>query len=287
MGGRIPREARRGLAGPLSRLGGVTFALSGRWRTSRLEMLAIVLLGLAAATQVPDGAWNGASHFALVQSLADGTPQIDAHLNQSGDIAYVDGHFYTAKAPGLALFSLPAYVVADTLGAPDGTPTSPPPGARYVAGRTMWNVNLVVIGAYVVLLLLVRLVVNRLVAGAGTAVALILGLGTLLLPMATSYFAHDLSAALGFAAFAAVLYERSRRSYATLAVPDSSLGLRSWWSFPRRSSAAQWRSTFSAMRRASRGSARSPAACSQGPSRFSCSTRGPSGLRSGRATRTR
>ena len=91
---------------------------------------AIVLVAIAAASRTPDsGGWNGAAHFALVQSLADGTPNIDAHLNQSGDIAYVDGHFYAAKAPGLAMFSLPSYAVAKDLGAiPVGSPTSPPPG---------------------------------------------------------------------------------------------------------------------------------------------------------------
>jgi hypothetical protein len=35
----------------------------------------------------PDGFWNGAAHFAQVQSLADGTCVIDKHLNQGGDIS--------------------------------------------------------------------------------------------------------------------------------------------------------------------------------------------------------
>jgi hypothetical protein len=189
-------------------------------------IVAIVLVAVAAATQVPDGAWNGAAHFALVQSLADGEASIDDHLNQSGDIAWVDGRFYAAKAPGLAFFSLPAYAVADALGAvPLGDPTSPPPGAHYVSGRTMWNVNLVVVAAFLVLLLLVRWAVDRSVGSAGTAVALMLGLGTMLLPFAVSYFSHDLAAALGFAAFAVALRERRRRSLRLVAAAGVLAGL--------------------------------------------------------------
>src|SRR5512134_818248 len=97
---------------------------------------AIALVAIAAASRTPDDGWNGAAHFALAQSLADGTPRIDGHLNQSGDISYVDGHFYATKAPGLAMASLPAYALARGFGAiPSGSPTSPPPGAHRVEGR--------------------------------------------------------------------------------------------------------------------------------------------------------
>jgi hypothetical protein len=181
-------------------------------------VVAIVLVALAAASRVPDTGWNGAAHFALVQSLADGTPRIDEHLNQSGDIAYVEGHFYAAKAPGLAMFSLPPYAVAEGLGAiPLGSPTSPPPGAHLVDGRTMWYGNLAVVVAFLVLLLLIRWAVERSVGTAGTPVALMLGLGTMLLPFATAYFAHDLAAALGFAAFAVAAYARWGRPLWTVA----------------------------------------------------------------------
>ena len=53
---------------------------------------------------------------------------------------------------------------------------------------------------------------NACVAGTGLAVSLILGLGTMLLPFATAYFAHVLSAALGFAAFALLLYKPDSRA---------------------------------------------------------------------------
>jgi hypothetical protein len=175
-------------------------------------IVAIALVAIAAAMRVPESGWNGEAHFALVQSLADGTPRIDDHLNQSGDIAYFDGHYYAAKAPGLAMFSLPTYVLASALGAiPLGEPTSPPAGAHTLDERTMWWGNLMVVVAFLCLLLLIRWAVDRSIGTGGIPVALMLGLGTLLLPYATAYFAHDLAAALGFAAFALAVYTKPAR----------------------------------------------------------------------------
>lgn len=174
----------------------------GRRRAAWPGIAAIVLVAVAAVSRVPESGWNAEAHFALVQSLADGRPTIDDHLNQSGDIAFVDGHFYAAKSPGLAMFSLPSYFVTKGLGAiPSGNSTSPPPGAHWVDGNTMWYGNIAVVAAYLFLLLLIRWAVERSIGTAGTPVALMLGLGTLLLPFATTYFAHDLAAALGFSAF--------------------------------------------------------------------------------------
>ena len=55
---------------------------------------------------------------------------------------------------------------------------------------------------FLVLLLLVRSVVERFAPGFGTATAAIAGLGTLLLPFATLFFSHILSA------LSAALYHR-------------------------------------------------------------------------------
>ena len=143
-------------------------------------------------------------------ALVAGTPSIDRHLNQSGDIADVDGHFYAAKSPGLAFLSVPAYLAFDAVGAVPATYVTGqgPPGARQVSERAIWQVNLVVVAAFLGLLLLIRWAAERVVPGTGLAVALLLGLGTMLLPFATAYFSHDVSAFLGFAAFALLLRER-------------------------------------------------------------------------------
>jgi hypothetical protein len=165
---------------------------------------------VAAATQHPLTGWNAGAHYALVQSLADGTPRIDHHLNQSGDIAYTGGHYYAAKSPGLAVLSLPLYLAFDAAGSV--TPTSPtslgPPGARGIQEHALWQVNLVVIACFFCLLLLVRWTVDACVPGVGLAVALMFGLGTMLLPLATVYFSHVPSATFGFAAFALLFRAR-------------------------------------------------------------------------------
>src|SRR6266545_2316457 len=114
--------------------------------TRALEIAALALVAIAAATQHPLTGWNAGAHYALVQSLADGTPRIDDHLNQSGDIAYHDGHYFAAKSPGLAFLSLPVYLAFDAAGSiPATSPTSlGPPGAKGIQERAIWQVNMVV-----------------------------------------------------------------------------------------------------------------------------------------------
>jgi hypothetical protein len=178
------------------------------------EIAALALVVAAAATALPQGGWNAGAHFALLESLADGTPRIDDHLNQSGDIAWIDGHFYAAKSPGLAVISLPLYLVLDGLDAfpPKQEASSGPPGAQAVPERAIWRINWVVLASFFALLLLVRWAVDRFYRGAGVVAALMLGLGTMLLPFAAAYFSHVPSVALGFAAFTVLIRERGRQS---------------------------------------------------------------------------
>jgi len=174
------------------------FSLSPR----ATALTAIAVLAFAFAFVVHQSGPNQAAHFALVRSLASGTAEIDPH--ETIDAAYVDGRFYAAKAPGLALFTLPWYGALRAVGlqaAPLDT------DAGYT--RRVWELNL--FGAVlpaVVLLLLMVLAVERVCPGYGTATAVLLGAGTMLLPFATLFFDHALSAALGFAAFVLLLRER-------------------------------------------------------------------------------
>lgn len=170
------------------------------WR----EIAALALVVAAAAIVLPTNGWNATAHYALVESLADGTPRIDENLNQSGDIAWFEGHFYAAKFPGLAFLSLPVYLIADRLGAVPAKSArqAGPPEAQFVEREALWQVNLVVVAAFLALLLLIRLIADRVAPGFGTLTAVVFGVSTMLLPFATSYFSHVLSATLAFAAFA-------------------------------------------------------------------------------------
>jgi hypothetical protein len=60
----------------------------------------------------------------------------------------------------------------------------------------------------ILILLLVRSVAERIEPGLGTAAAVTLGIGTLVMPFATMFFSHLLAALLGFAAFAVLWHER-------------------------------------------------------------------------------
>ncbi len=181
------------------------------WR----ELAAVALVTAAAAVELPTNGWNATAHYALVESLADGTPVIDGNLNQSGDIAWIDDHFYAAKSPGLAFLSLPVYLLFSHASAlPEkAVAEAGPPGARFVERRALWQVNLVVLGALLALMLLVRLAVEHVVPGFGTLTAVVLVVSTMLLPFATSYFSHVVSTMLGFAAFVTLLHARGRPSW--------------------------------------------------------------------------
>jgi hypothetical protein len=144
------------------------------------------------------------SHYALVKSLARGTPVIDETRFETGDVPTADyaferGHYYSNKAPGLALVVLPAYLVLERAGMrTQGDPTN-----------VLWVLGLVgVVLPTLVLLLLVRRLGDEVAPGYGTAAAVALGLGTLLLPYGTMLFAHSLSALCAFAAFLVLWRER-------------------------------------------------------------------------------
>jgi hypothetical protein len=175
----------------------------------RLGTLALVAVALGYASFAQGVGWNQYAHYALVRALADGTPVVDRYRDETGDVAWHDGHYYSAKAPGLAFATVPVYVVLDAVGARDALGRVP--GAADSTVGTLWALGLAgcVLPA-LVLLLLVRRVADTLEPGLGVAAAVALGLGTLLLPFATLFFAHALSAALGFAAFAVVWLERRR-----------------------------------------------------------------------------
>jgi hypothetical protein len=151
--------------------------------------------------------WNQSSHYALVRALDRGTPRIDAYHNSTGDVAFYHGHWYSARAPGTALFAMPFW---KALRVAHVTPHL----KRFVHGKN--NEAIWLLGIWAALLpalvtmLLVRYMGDRLEPGYGTAAAVTLGAGTLFLPFSTMLFSHVLSACLGFAAFVLLWRERER-----------------------------------------------------------------------------
>lgn len=178
-----------------------------RWSSRRwVAVAAILALTLAAAILRQESGPNQAAHYALVRALASGTAEIDAR--ETIDAAFVNGHYYAAKAPGLAMLTVPWYAVLRAGGLQEN-----PLESAETYRDLLWALTL--FGAVIpwfALLTLMRSAAERVTPGYGTSAAVLLGAGTLLLPFSTLFFAHMLSATLGFAAFWLLLRGRSRGS---------------------------------------------------------------------------
>ncbi len=177
--------------------------------TRRVALATIVLVGLAYATMIQSFSWNQTSHYDLIRALNNGGTTIDAYQANTGDKAYYKGHWYSARAPGLALFALPFYDVLNLVNAEAWTDEhrevkTQRPGDEMIYLVGLWA-N--VLPGFLLLLLCWR-VAERFEPGYGTAAAVALGLGTMVLPLSTLLFSHVFSAFLGFAAFALMLRER-------------------------------------------------------------------------------
>jgi hypothetical protein len=207
---------------------------------ARPGVAAIVALGVAWGLVMHTMGWAQLAHYAQVRAFAAGQAEIDPWQWETRDKAWVDGHFYSVKAPGLAALTLPAYLALDAAGAkpvardaaanareadhPRWTPEQSPDITQYgfsdarahrmevrVEDETPIVWALTLIGAVIpaiLLLLLVRWVGERIEPGYGTAAAITLGLGTIVMTFAAEYFSHIAAAALGFAAFALLFRER-------------------------------------------------------------------------------
>jgi hypothetical protein len=209
---------------------------------ARPGLAAIACLGIAWGLVMHTMGWAQLAHLAQVRALADGRASIDQWQWQTKDKAWVDGHFYSVKAPGLPLLTLPEYMALDAAGAWSVSrsaadtashanhPRWAPPGRSYpytlqfgfdpqramnvegqIEDETAMVWALTLLGAVIPAVLLltgVRWAAERIEPGYGTAAAVTLGLGTIVMTFAAEYFSHVAAAALGFAAFAILFRER-------------------------------------------------------------------------------
>ena len=177
--------------------------------------IALVVVVAAWACVLESPGPNQNAHLASVTAFAHDTPRIDRYHNWTRDTAWIGGHYYAAKAPGLALFALPWY---EGLRATGLLVHGPPPSVPWPRAEELgmpltapWEMALY--GAALpclLVLLLVRSVADGLVPGFGGRAALVLGAGTLVGVFATLFFEHELSTLLGFLAYALVFHARRR-----------------------------------------------------------------------------
>lgn len=166
--------------------------------------MAVCALAFAFAYPMQVNGYNQTAHYALVRSLASGTPNIDRSRGEigelsTGDAALYKGHWYATRPPGLAAATVPAFFLLEAIGMrTTGDPT------RVIWALHLWSIVLPALA----LVLLVAWAAGRIEPGFGTAAAVGLGLGTLVLSFGTLFFSHVPAAALGFAAFALLWRER-------------------------------------------------------------------------------
>jgi len=184
-------------------------------RSDALFVVVVVAAALAWVLPFRQPDCNTGSHFALVQTLASGSRTIDSVHGQSCDISWWHGHYYANKAPGLALVTVPWYLLVKAVGGLRPDPDAHgafPRAMRAMPRRDLWLMGLwgSVLPA-LGLLVLVRRLTDRLAPGRGTAAAAILASATLLAPFGGLFFSHALGAFLALAAFSAVAASPSLR----------------------------------------------------------------------------
>ncbi len=198
------------LAPPPARGPGSRQAPGGRTRFTkkRLALAAILLVGLANVTMIQSFSWNQTSHYDLTRALNEDRTTIDQCAANTGDKVEYKGHTYSARAPGLALFVLPFYDALNIVGAESWTDNhvAPPdhPGDEMIYLIGLWGNVL----PGLLLLVLVWRVAERFEPGYGAATAVVLGLGTIVLPFSQMLFSHVFTTFLSFAAFWLMLRER-------------------------------------------------------------------------------
>ena len=207
---------------------------------ARPGVAAIIALGVAWGMVMHQMGWAQSAHFAQVRAFAEGKPEIDRWHWDTNDKAWVDGHFYSVKSPGMAALATPPYMAIKVLGGeklartaidniertanPKWHPHDVVPLENYgfdvergvaierrvqQATPVVWFLTLIgaVIPA-VLLLLGVRWAADRFEPGYGTAAAITLGVGTMVMTFAAEFFSHVISTGLAFAAFCVLIKER-------------------------------------------------------------------------------
>ena len=101
-------------------------------KTKRALLISAVLF-VSYAFFYGGGGWNQNSRFDLMRAIIEqGTLRIDAYHQNTGDKAFFQGHYYSDKAPGLALLGVPIVAaVRPLLRAARVDPASP-------RGSPMW-----------------------------------------------------------------------------------------------------------------------------------------------------
>lgn len=187
---------------------------AGRWLPAEFALFILLFLLYSCIIHMPNV--NENSRYDLLMSIVDGgTLQIDKYAGNTIDKAFYKGHYYTDKAPGLSFFSIPFYAFVKL---------TEPALKNIVASSASGNTDILQN-----ILLLLNLWLTRVMAvsffsalfsifffrflrhvSSKPALSFLLtigySLGTLAYPYSTVYYGHQLSSALIFTAFIAIVF---------------------------------------------------------------------------------
>ena len=170
---------------------------------TRTKWVIFALLFVSFAYFYQAGGWNQNSRFALVRAITnEHTLSIDPFHLATGDRAYDNGHYYSDKAPGIALTAVPVVaLVRPFLRAAGGDPENYAGIALLSYLATVCTAGLLTAIAGVSLY---GLCIDLGASGAGALfAALVFGLGSPIWTLATIFIGHAFSASLLVMAFAA------------------------------------------------------------------------------------
>jgi hypothetical protein len=196
-------------------------------RIRALLIAAVVFISYAYFYQ--GGGWNQNSRFDLVRAIVEqGTLRIDAYHQNTDDKAFANGHYYSDKAPGLALLAVPiAKATRPLLRAAGVNPVS----ARGLVATsylvTVFGVALPMAGACAVLFLIALWLGSD--VGAAAFGALALGMATPMWAYATLFWGHALAGACLVFGFALALRLRQNPSHARDVLLGLGVGLTAGW----------------------------------------------------------
>ncbi|MGA8492452.1 MAG: hypothetical protein WB711_18645 [Terriglobales bacterium] len=195
-----------------------------------MRALLIFAVTLFSYAYFYEGAgWNQNSRFDLVRAIVErGTLRIDEFQQNTEDKALANGHYYSDKAPGLALLAVPAAWAGRGLLTTSGVDPASPRGLVELAYCvTVWAVALPMASACACLFWIALRLGCGVSASAFSALAL--GLATPMWAYSTLFWGHALAGACLVFALACALRLRGDVSSAGDVLWGLALGLAAGW----------------------------------------------------------
>ena len=205
---------------------------SAQHSCSSIRIHALLIFGViffSYAYFYEGAGWNQNSRFDLVRAIVEqGTLRIDGYDENTSDKAFANGHYYSDKAPGLALLAVPVAVATRPLLRAVGVNPASPRGLVDLAyWATLFAVALPMAVACACLFSISLQLGSSVSASAFATLAL--GLATPMWAYSTLFWGHALAGGCLVFAFACALKLRGGVSSAGDVVWGLVLGLTAGW----------------------------------------------------------